>query len=293
MKSNDGKLIASPVDSHGNSYTADENQKSVKVPNKSNNENEKQNDVKEVNHKKGKGFKFYANISKAGRNQNGEKKINQDTPLVHPSVGNIQGFNLFGVLDGHGPHGHFVSQFCREYFIKKFDNYAKQCINEGISTPEGIYNKLNDSKFQFIKESFREADLQMIKQKQFDYNFSGTTCNLVFQFNKYLVCANVGDSRGILICDEDNNKNQKIFPLSRDHKPDLPDELPRIQSKGGRVDKLTDQFGNKVGPNRVFKGELTYPGLAMSRSLGDFQAKDCGVISEPEINIFKTNHNSK
>ena len=103
----------------------------------------------------------------------------------------------------------------------------------------------------------------------------------------------MGDSRGILIYDNDNNTNQNIFLLSHDHKPDLPQELARIQSKGGMVDKLTDQYGNKVGPNRVFKAGLTYPGLAMSRSLGDFQAKDCGVIPEPEITEFKVNHNSK
>ena len=293
IKSNDGKIHTSAVDSHGNPYTVDENQKSVKVSNRSNNENEKKNDVKEVNNVKGQGFKYHAHISKAGRNQNGETKTNQDTPLVHPSIGNIPGFNLFGVLDGHGPHGHYVSNFCKEYFIKIFDDYARKCINEGITTPEGIYTKLKNSNFTFLKESFRGADLQMAKQRQFDYDFSGTTCNLVFQFNKYIVCASVGDSRGILIYDNNNNTNQNIYFLSHDHKPDLPQELARIKSKGGRVDKLTDQYGNKVGPNRVFKGELTYPGLAMSRSLGDFQAKECGVVTEPEINEIKINHNFK
>ena len=291
VKTQDGKMVSTQADSHGNSYIADENKKSVIASTKI--YNEKESDVKEVNHKSGKGFKYYGNVSKAGRNQNGETKTNQDTPLVHPSVGNIQGFNLFGVLDGHGPHGHYVSQFCREYFIRTFNDYAKQCIKEGISTPEDIYTKLKNSNFAFIKESFKNADLQMAKQRQFEYNFSGTTCNLVFQFNKYLLCASVGDSRGILIYDNDTKTNQNIFPLSNDHKPDLPQELARIQSKGGRVDKLTDQYGNKVGPNRVFKAGLTYPGLAMSRSLGDFQAKDCGVITEPEINEFRINHNSK
>ena len=291
VKTQDGKMVSTQADCHGNSYIADENQKSIRTSNKIN--NEKENEVKEVNNKNGKGFKFYGSVSKAGRNQNGETKKNQDTPLVHPSVGNILGFNLFGVLDGHGPHGHYVSQFCRKYFIRTFDDYAKQCMKEGISTPEGIYTKLKNTNFSFIKESFKNADLQMAKQNQFDKNFSGTTCNLVFQFNKYLLCASVGDSRGILIYDNDTKTNQNIFPLSNDHKPDLPQELARIQSKAGRVDKLTDGYGNKVGPNRVFKGGESYPGLAMSRSLGDFIGKDCGVITEPEINEFRINHNSK
>ena len=232
---------------------------------------------------RGVGYKFHGDVSKPGRNQNGETKINQDTSLVHPSVGDIKGFNLFGVLDGHGPHGHYVSQFCREYFIRTFNDYAKQCMKEGITTPEGIYTKLKNSNFSFIKESFKNADLQMAKNTQFDKNFSGTTCNLVFQFKKYLLSASVGDSRGILIYDNDTKTNQYIFPLSHDHKPDLPQEFARIQSKGGRVDKLTDQYGNKVGPNRVFKAGQSYPGLAISRALGDFLAKDWELLLSQKL----------
>ena len=43
------------------------------------------------------------------------------------------------------------------------------------------------------------ADLELTKQNIFDYKLSGTTCNIVFQFNNHLVCLSVGDSRGILV----------------------------------------------------------------------------------------------
>ena len=281
VKTKDGQIVSTQADSHGNQYTTEEEKS---VSNSDKNIKENQNVQKEVNNKAGKGFRFYGQISKPGRNQNSQNKINQDTALIHPNVGGIPGFNLFGVLDGHGPHGHFVSQFCRDYFIRKADEFANQCKNEGISTPEAIYNKLKQTQFAFIKEAFKNSDTEISKQNTFEHNFSGTTCNLVFQFNKYLIGASVGDSRSILVFDSDNsNSNQGIIPLSYDHKPDLPQELERIMIKGGRVDKLTDQFGNKVGPNRVFKVGLTYPGLAMSRSLGDFQAKECGVITDPLI----------
>ena len=79
------------------------------------------------NIKKGYGFGYISQITKAGRNQDGKTKTDKDTPIVHLNVGNISGFNLFGVLDGHGPHGHFVSQFCRDYFIIKMTNYAEYC----------------------------------------------------------------------------------------------------------------------------------------------------------------------
>ena len=51
--------------------------------------------------------------------------------------------------------------------------------------------------------------------------------------------------------------------------------------------------GIPAGPFRVWLGNENYPGLAMSRSLGDFLGKKCGVISEPEIIEYFINDNSK
>ena len=248
---------------------------------------------KPKNNKVGNGFRFFGHLTKAGRNQNGKIKTNQDTPLVHLNVGNIHGFNLFGVLDGHGPHGHFVSQFCRDHFINHMTNYAESCKKKGLTTPEAIYNELKTNKYAFIIDLYHKADSEMSKQKNFDYNFSGTTCNIIYQFNKNLVCASVGDSRSILIYDKGDSQNQGILPLSTDHKPDLPGEIDRIKLHGGIVEQITGSFGNKVGPNRVWKAGENYPGLAMSRSLGDFKAKECGVIPSPQIIEHTINKNSK
>jgi len=41
-----------------------------------------------------------------------------------------------------------------------------------------------------------------------------------------------------------------------------------------------------LGPYRVWLKTEQYPGLAMSRSIGDFVAASVGVISEPGINIY-------
>ena len=288
-----GKKVSIPADNNGNSYyTTSEVHNSIKDSLKK--INDTQDEVKDVkNSELGTGFRFYGQISKPGRNQNEKKKTNQDVPLVKINIGDIKGFNIFGVLDGHGPHGHFVSEFCKNFFIRKMNSLAMECKNNQITKPEDIYARLKKSNFDFFKNAFHEADIEMTKQREFEYNFSGTTCNIVVQLNKHLICASVGDSRGILIYDNDNKTNQGIYPLSNDHRPDLPQEFERILKNGGMVDKLTDQEGNKVGPNRVFKYGLTYPGLAMSRSLGDFQAKECGVTTEPQIVEHKLNHNSK
>ena len=247
---------------------------------------------KPKNNKSGSGFRFYGQLTKAGRNQNGETKVDQDTPLVHLNVGGIPGFNLFGVLDGHGPEGHFVSQFCRDYFINKMNYYAELCKQNGLKTPEEIFNELKKTKYAYIIQVFTQADTEIALQS-FDYWFSGTTCNITFQFNRNLINASVGDSRSILVFDGGDNQLLGIQPLSTDHKPDIPCEKNRILSKGGYVDQITGAYGNKVGPQRVWKIGQNYPGLAMSRSLGDFHAKECGVISYPQIVVKTLDKSSK
>ena len=242
-----------------------------------------------------KGFKCCSQLTKAGLDGNGQEKTDQDTPMLYLSVADIEGFNIFGVLDGHGNYGHFVSQFCRDYFMDKMKEYAESImyITQSISA-EDVYLNLKQNNYSYIVELFMNIDNELSAQSDiFDCNMSGTTCNLIFQFNTHLVCFNVGDSRSILIEESSDNTNQIIRALSIDHKPDLPEELMRIKENGGMVDQIQDLYGNKLGPNRVFKEGCVYPGLAMSRSLGDFQAKECGVIPTPEIIEYEINPNTK
>ena len=242
-----------------------------------------------------KGFKCCSQLTKAGLDGNGQEKTDQDTPMLYLSVADIEGFNIFGVLDGHGNYGHFVSQFCRDYFMNKMKEYAESImyITQSISA-EDVYLNLKQNNYSYIVELFMNIDDELSAQSDiFDCNMSGTTCNLIFQFNNHLVCFNVGDSRSILIEESSDNTNQIIRALSIDHKPDLPEELMRIKENGGMVDQIQDLYGNKLGPNRVFKEGCVYPGLAMSRSLGDFQAKECGVIPTPEIIEYEINPNTK
>ena len=242
-----------------------------------------------------KGFKCCSQLTKAGLDGNGQEKTDQDTPMLYLSVADIEGFNIFGVLDGHGNYGHFVSQFCRDYFMNKMKEYAESImyITQSISA-EDVYLNLKQNNYSYIVELFMNIDDELSAQSDiFDCNMSGTTCNLIFQFNNHLVCFNVGDSRSILIEESSDNTNQIIRALSIDHKPDIPEELMRIKENGGMVDQIQDLYGNKLGPNRVFKEGCVYPGLAMSRSLGDFQAKECGVIPTPEIIEYEINPNTK
>ena len=59
-----------------------------------------------------------------------------------------------------------------------------------------------------------------------------------------------------------------------------------IQSIQGEGSVAPPKPSQKLGPPRVWVLNQTYPGLAMSRSLGDILAKKAGVIAEPEISSF-------
>ena len=77
-----------------------------------------------------------------------------------------------------------------------------------------------------------------------------------------------------------------VRALSRDHKPDDPEESKVILSNNGRIDSYRDQLGNQIGPMRVWLKNEDIPGLAMSRSFGDAMAARVGVNAVPEIKDF-------
>ena len=232
-------------------------------------------------------------ITSPGLGFNGRAKINQDTTLIKINVGGIIGFNLFGVLDGHGQYGHYISQFCRDYLIRRMERYACECKNRNLVSSEQIYNKLKNKFINYIIRSFESAHYEMTKQSNFDYYSSGTTCNLVVQLNKNLICANVVNSRDIIIYDTNGNTNGGIYQLSTDHIPDIPQEYQRIIASGGMVDKFIDQNGIKCGHNRIFRKGQGTPGIRISRSLGDYNAKSLGVTWQPDITEYYLNKNSK
>ena len=297
---------------------------------------------------------FFA-ISQPGKDKNFLTKINQDYYIIKTNIKGIKNFNLFAVLDGHGLYGHLISLFVGKYISNTLINHSeiKSCydLNE-------IYFKIKNNNFKLINDIFVNAEKELYNE-EFDSNFSGTTCIIVIQLGKKLICANVGDSRAILIYNEkeqfdngnskDNetnfyqikniiapfsiyknnfkdssrrhflspyerkklkykiNKNIKfnkkiknleniktsIFCLSNDFKPTLPLEKQRIIENGGKVEQFIDNKGKAIGPYRVWVQDEMFPGLAMSRSIGDFIASSIGVIPNPEIIEYNLNKGSK
>lgn len=216
-------------------------------------------------------IKSLAYHSEAGKGEDGLVKINQDSYLVLSNIFKLDDFNIFGVLDGHGLTGHLISQFVTKFITSSIQN--NKLINQ-LTNEEEIYLQLKKNNYEIIKKYFVNAEREIAKS-QIDANFSGTTCVTLFQLGNHLICSNAGDSRCIMVGD-------KIHQLSIDQKPDLENEKKRILKNGGEVSQY-EEDGIKSGPFRVWKKNEMYPGLAMSRSIGDLIASTLGVIPEPEI----------
>lgn len=208
-------------------------------------------------------------------------KVNQDICIVNCTLNYDS--HLFGVADGHGINGEYVSGYIKERYPSLLSSNPYF-----LSTPT---RAMSISASRLNKE---------IGSKDFDTNFSGSTFISILFRGKKLWCANVGDSRALLgrqlpekISSKGNSNHWMSIALSRDHKPNESDESSRILSHGGRVEAYQDEHGNPFGPSRVWLKSQNIPGLAMSRSFGDKVAGTVGVICEPEILEFDLSADDK
>ena len=202
----------------------------------------------------------YGYYTLSGTNAFRQTKTNQDSYLTKEEglINNKE--YTFGVFDGHGLQGHLVSE--------EIKNFLKSMPSEHYSSKQKIL-----SLFDSLSKNIENSNV-------IDVYCSGSTAVVIHITKEKIICANCGDSRAILI----SEKNNGIIKMSRDHKPELSDEKKRIIASGGRVDKI---YG--VGPYRVWFKDGDYPGLAMSRSIGDTLAHKVGVSSIPEFKEFNLN----
>ena len=230
---------------------------------------------KTVNALKEGRVKNVGSYSQAGKSEDGFTKVNQDSFLVLQSEYNLKDFNIFCVMDGHGTNGHLVSRYLMKYINLFFKNNKK--MNASNQNEDSIYHRLKKSDYHILRRLFRHAERDLHKKSKIDANFSGTTCVMVAQIGDRFICANIGDSRAIMI-----KTGNEIVPLSIDQKPDDPEESKRIVQNGGEISQY-EENGEKSGPYRIWKKGEVYPGIAMSRSVGDFIATSLGVVPEAKF----------
>ena len=234
---------------------------------------------KELLYKKKKKLTQLNSICQKGYSVSNIKNINQDNFFIKDNFFSNSKSKILGVCDGHGTYGHEVSLFITTILPEKLTSNFK------LFFPK---NSLNDISFQnkktILVKTYKEIN-NLLKESKIDTQFSGSTCITLIITNESILTSNLGDSRAIL-CKSENNINFTYIPLSKDHKPNLQEEKNRIEKNKGRVSPFQDSNGNLIGPMRVWCQNNDFPGLAMSRSLGDEIAHSVGVIDQCDVTEF-------
>ncbi|XVF12982.1 hypothetical protein REPUB_Repub08aG0167300 [Reevesia pubescens] len=186
----------------------------------------------------------------------GRRRVMEDAVKV--SVGEIDGYDFFAVYDGHGGAG--VANACRDRMhrlvVEERTRGGKELEWEKVLTT--CFAKM-DAEVSGDDEGGAAAEHVVLKTM-------GSTAVVVLVGREEVVVANCGDSRAVLC------RGGTAVALSRDHKPDRPDERERVEAAGGRVIN--------------WNGSRVLGVLATSRSIGDQYLKPF-VIPEPEVSVIK------
>jgi serine/threonine protein phosphatase PrpC len=192
---------------------------------------------------------------------------NQDSFLVLRIEGYV---SIYGVFDGHGRQGHDVSDFVKEYL-------PKLIVHNEAFRAGNIHDALLNG-FGQIQDLLQEET----DKGNIDATASGTTCTIVVHRGKKLWVANVGDSRCVLCAPCPHTGEFVATDACRDHKPEIPEEKERIHRSGGIVIKPPMDVNH-----RVYVKGFRFPGLAMSRALGDLVGYHrAGISAVPEVSEF-------
>jgi hypothetical protein len=175
------------------------------------------------------------------------EKINQDRGCIVYPYNSKKNEALFMVLDGHGEQGDQVSEFVMRQVVVSLERDPALDNNPEIA----------------LKNAYITTNTALLVT-EIQSMTSGCTCVTIYCRGNTLYVANAGDSRAVIAyIEEDGNLGAKN--LTRDHKPDDPDEKARIVSWGGFVCPPHEEGLS----SRVYlDAEYTMIGLAMSRSVG-------------------------
>lgn len=202
--------------------------------------------------------------------QSNEHSFNQDkavylSPFQTHQTTDMSSF-LVGLFDGHGEDGHVVAKYAAENFPKRL----AEKFNQRLCCENSEWIK------QQINATFHEINDEL---PPFSGLRGGCTASVSIRMGATLYIANAGDSRTLVVGED----GQILYSTRRD-KAHLPEERSRIEAMGGVV-RIPPKFPNDSRV-MVFSTANKPPemiGLAMSRSLGDWEWKEVGVIAEPII----------
>lgn len=183
------------------------------------------------------------------------------------------------VYDGHG--GSAVSQYLRTQLYSMLSPELAQLDQEILAEKEAKKHVMTKSSRRqkittMLADAVQKLDQDVIAKNE--WKFQGSTAVGVLIFDDVLYSLNVGDSRAVL-CRAGN-----AVDLTRDHKPNDPQERTRIESLGGRVQwyGYVDAQGEPIEPYGAYR---VNGNLAVARAIGDRDSRPF-VIGEAEIRQY-------
>ena len=192
---------------------------------------------------------------------------------------------LLGVFDGHAPLGEIVSEYVTVELPKLLAEKLSLKARALTANTEKGSKLSEEDKVELTKDALTETFIELDRKVPADPS-GGCTASIILKQGGKIYVANAGDSRSFVAAYRPTTKNVTIAYISREDKPCLPDERARVEARGGQV-YIPSRGTSRVVYHDPITGAPT--GLAMSRSIGDWEAGKMGVIPDPIVDVLDIN----
>ena len=241
-----------------------------------------------------------------------DKSKNEADSLIQQQHSNKDNFFL-GLFDGHDDNGHIIAQFASEQIPSRI---ASKIKSQNVAMPSKFHPiQENNTTITQIKDIITSTFIQV--DNDVPITGGGTTANCIMRLGSTLFMSNTGDSTQFLVVytpptqyeysKEKAQSNERYIhaPRSPDvqlhlqgsitihyqntkHKAHFLDEKRRIEGLGGKIHiPPKNPMGSRVIVRSTLHREDV--GLAMSRSIGDWEWTAVGVIPDPDTVVVDLN----
>jgi len=195
---------------------------------------------------------------------------------------------MLGVFDGHDVLGEQVSEYAVQQVPRlvatKLAALAQSERGDGADGAAGGGGWTNEVRVERTKQVLRDTFVEVDGNglRELGIPGGGCTASVILHLDDMLYVANAGDSQSFIATYIKSTGKVEVVYVTREDKPTLPDERERVEASGGKVYLPKDPRES----SRVYyidsAGKFV-GGLAMSRSLGDWDLGGKGVIPDPIV----------
>ncbi|CAD7946655.1 unnamed protein product [Amoebophrya sp. A120] len=213
---------------------------------------------------------------------------------------------ICGVYDGHGKFGEVTSQVVTNLMVKLLvENLGKISADIHPKGPGYLDNNIKELRglggcmeatFEQMHETLECLTVKTLQEyvdgegvfpAELDARESGTTATMILKgdgpVDPWILIGHIGDGKAVLF-----RANGTHTALTKDHRPDTPEEKARIEEAGTAEIQSFYVSKGTVRPwdPRIVTAGQTWPALNMSRVFGDLHAHEQGVTCMPDVRLL-------